>query len=127
MGRRPDSVTAGGGGVSIAIRVRVVDWFGLLNSARRLATALEPWVSASEASEYGLDLLAAAEFGGLTGQQRKILLMHGEMWLVKPRWARSELISLLGKQLETYRLFGLPAPVHSELAGILGELRAPAS
>ena len=109
--------------MSIAIRVRVVDWFGLLNSARRLAAALEPWVSASEASEYGLDLLAAAEFGGLTGQQRKILLMHGEMWLVRPRWERSELITLLGKQLATYRLFGLPDRIDSELAGVLDELR----
>ena len=113
--------------MSIAIRVRVVDWFGLLNSARRLATALEPWVSASEASEYGLDLLAVAEFGGLTDQQRKILLMHGEMWLVRPRWERSELVTLLGKQLDTYRLFGLPDRIDSELAGIVDELRGIAS
>jgi hypothetical protein len=101
-----------------------VDWFGLLISARRLATAREPWVSASEASEYGLDLLAVAEFDGLSEQQRKILLMHGEMWLVRPRWERSELIVLLGKQLDTYRLFGLPEPVDAQLVGALEELRA---
>ena len=97
--------------MSIALRSRVVDWFELLSSARRLITAREPWVSASEASEYGLDLLAAAEFGGLSDQQRRILLMHGEMWLTRPRWDRNELIALLGKQLETYRLFHLPTPV----------------
>jgi hypothetical protein len=113
--------------VSIAVRGRVVDWFELLNSARRLATAREPWVSASEASEYGLDLLAAAGFGGLSDQQRKILLVHGEMWLVRPRWERSELITLLGKQLDTYRLFGLPDGIDLELAGVLDELRALAS
>jgi hypothetical protein len=113
--------------VSIALRGRVVDWFNLLISARRLATAREPWVSASEASEYGLDLLAAAEFDGLTDQQRKILLMHGEMWLVRPRWERSELITLLGKQLDTYRLFGLPEQIDSELAGAIDELHALAS
>jgi hypothetical protein len=113
--------------VSIALRVRVVDWFGLLSSARRLAIAREPWVSASEASEYGLDLLAAAEFAGLSDQQRKILLMHGEMWLLRPRWERSELITLLGKQLDTYRLFGLPDRIDSELAGVIDELRAAAS
>jgi hypothetical protein len=100
-----------------------VDWSGLLSSARRLASAREPWVSASEASEYGLDLLAAAEFHGLTEQQRRILLMHGEMWLVRPRWERSELITLLCKQLDTYRLFGLPEQIDSELAGVLEELR----
>mgnify|MGYP001791956970 CR=1 FL=1 len=104
-----------------------MDWFGLLSAARRLAGAHEPWVSASEASEYGLDLLAVAEFDGLTEQQRKILLMHGEMWLVRPRWARSELITLLGKQLDTYRLFGLPEPIDAELAGVIGELRAIAT
>jgi hypothetical protein len=113
--------------VSIALRGRVMDWFGLLSSARRLASAREPWVSASEASEYGLDLLAVAEFDGLTDQQRRILLMHGEMWLVRPRWERSELITLLGKQLDTYRLFGLPDQIDSELAGALEELRAIAS
>jgi hypothetical protein len=113
--------------VSIAIRSRVLDWFGLLTSARRLATAHEPWVSASEASGYGLDLLAVAEFDGLSDQQRKILLMHGEMWLVRPRWERSELIVLLGKQLGTYRLFGLPERIESELAGVIEELRAIAS
>jgi len=113
--------------VSIALRGRVVDWFELLSSARRLANAREPWVSASEASEYGLDLLAAAEFAGLTDQQRKILLMHGEMWLVRPRWDRSELITLLGKQLDTYRLFGLPEQIDGLLAGVLNELRAIAS
>jgi hypothetical protein len=113
--------------VSIAIRSRVLDWFGLLTSARRLATAHEPWVSASEASEYGLDLLTVAEFDGLSDQQRKILLMHGEMWLVRPRWERSELIVLLGKQLDTYRLFGLPERIDSELAGVIEELRAIAS
>jgi hypothetical protein len=101
-----------------------MDWFGLLTSARRLATAHEPWVSASEASEYGLDLLAVAEFGGLGDQQRKILLMHGEMWLVRPRWERSDLIVLLGKQLDTYRLFGLPQRINLELAGVIEELRA---
>jgi len=109
--------------VSIALRGRVVDWFGLLTSARRLASAREPWVSASEASEYGLDLLAAAEFHGLTEQQRRILLMHGEMWLVRPRWERSELLTLLCKQLDTYRLFGLPEQIDCELAGVLEELR----
>jgi hypothetical protein len=113
--------------VSIALRGRVVDWFGLLTSARRLASAREPWVSASEASEYGLDLLAVAEFDGLTEQQRKILLMHGEMWLVRPRWERAELITLLGKQLDTYRLFGLPERIDAGLAGVLAELRAIAS
>ncbi|MDQ6919110.1 MAG: hypothetical protein M3Z98_07100 [Candidatus Dormibacteraeota bacterium] len=96
----------------------------MLSAARRLARAHEPWVSASEASEYGLDLLAVAEFDGLTEQQRKILLMHGEMWLVRPRWERSELITLLGKQLDTYRLFGLPVRIDAELAGLIGELRA---
>jgi len=104
-----------------------VDWSGLLTAARRLATAGEPWVSASEASEYGLDLLAVAEFDGLSDQQRKILLMHGEMWLVRPRWERSELVTLLGKQLDTYRLFGLPDRIDSELAGIVDELRGIAS
>ena len=113
--------------MSIALRSRVVDWFELLSSARRLITAREPWVSASEASEYGLDLLAAAEFGGLSDQQRRILLMHGEMWLVRPRWERSELIVLLGKQLNTYRLFALPEQIDIELASVLGELRAIAS
>jgi hypothetical protein len=113
--------------VAVVLRCRVVDWFELLSSARRLAHARDPWVSASEASEYGLDLLAVAEFDGLSDQQRKILMMHGEMWLVRPRWARSELITLLSKQLETYRLFGLPDPVHSELGEILEELPAPAS
>ena len=53
--------------------------------------------------------------------------MHGEMWLVRPRWARSELITLLGKQLDTYRLFGLPEPIDAELAGVIGELRAIAT
>jgi hypothetical protein len=113
--------------VSIAVRGRVMDWFGLLTSARRLVDAREPWVSASEASEYGLDLLAVAEFHDLTDQQRQILLMHAEMWLVRPRWERSELITLLGKQLDTYRLFGLPEQIDSELAGLLQELRAIAS
>ena len=74
--------------MSIAIRRRVLGWFELLSSARRLACAEEPWVSASEASEYGLDLLAAAEFGGLSAEQPRILLVHGEMWLARPRWAR---------------------------------------
>ena len=113
--------------MSIALRCRVMDWSGLLTAARRLATAREPWVSASEASEYGLDLLAVAEFDGLSDQQRKIVLMHGEMWLVRPRWERSELISLLGKQLDTYRLFGLPEQVDTELAGVIEELRTIAS
>lgn len=113
--------------MSIALRSRVVDWFGLLTSARQLATAREPWVSASEASEYGLDLLAVAEFDGLSEQQRKIVLMHGEMWLVRPRWERSELIRLLGKQLDTYRLFGLPERIELELAGVVEELRALAT
>jgi hypothetical protein len=113
--------------LSLALRGRVMDWFGLLTAARRLAIAREPWVSASEASEYGLDLLAVAEFDGLSEQQRTILLMHGEMWLVRPRWERSELIMLLGKQLDTYRLFGLPERIDSELAGVLEELRELAS
>ena len=73
----------------IAIRRRVLDWFELLTSAHRLSSAEEPWVSASEASEYGLDLLAAAEFDGLSEQQRRILLVHAEMWLARPRWERS--------------------------------------
>jgi hypothetical protein len=110
--------------VAIALRARVVDWSELLIAARRLARAEQPWVSACEASEYGLDLLAVAEFKGLTDQQRQILLMHGEMWLTSPRWERSELIRLLGKQLETYRLFALPGPVEQELTGVIGELRA---
>ena len=118
-----DTFSARGGGVAIAQRPRVVDWFELVIAARRLARAEQPWVSASEASEYGLDLLAVAEFDGLTEQQRHILLMHGEMWLTRPRWDRNELIALLGKQLETYRLFGLPNPVDLELAGVIGELR----
>ncbi|TMC14929.1 MAG: hypothetical protein E6J29_01495 [Chloroflexi bacterium] len=109
--------------MAIALRPRVVDWFELLIAARLLARAEQPWVSASEASEYGLDLLAVAEFDGLTEQQRQILLMHGEMWLTRPRWDRNELISLLGKQLETYRLFNLPTPVRDELAELVGELR----
>lgn len=113
--------------MAVALRGRVVDWFQLLTAARRLAHAQEPWVSASEASEYGLDLLAVAVFDGLSEQQRKILLMHGEMWLVRPRWERTELIALLSKQLETYRLFGLPQSVHSELAGAVDELGALAS
>jgi hypothetical protein len=46
------------------------------------------------------------------------------MWLTRPRWDRNELIALLGKQLETYRLFHLPTPVDRELAGVIGELRA---
>jgi hypothetical protein len=99
-----------------------MDWFELLSAARRLARAQEPWISASEASEYGLDLLAGAEFRGLTEQQRKILLMHGEMWLTQPHWERRQLIGLLRKQLRTYRTFDLPEPVEAELAGILGEL-----
>jgi hypothetical protein len=110
--------------VSTALRGRVMDWFGVLRSARRLATAQEPWVSASEASEYGLDLLAAAEFDGLTEQQKRILLMHGEMWLARPRWDRSELIVLLRKQLDTYRLFGLPEQIDKELESALEQLRA---
>ena len=109
--------------MAIAQRPRVMDWFELLIAARRFARADQPWVSASEASEYGLDLLAVAEFDGLTDQQRQILLMHGEMWLTRPRWDRNELISLLGKQLETYRLFNLPTPVRDELAELVGELR----
>jgi len=113
--------------VSIALWWRVLDWSGLLTAARRLATAHEPWVSASQVSEYGLDLLAVAEFDGLSEQQRKILLMHGEMWLVRPRWERADLITLLGKQLDTYRLFRLPERIDSELAGVIEELRAIAS
>jgi hypothetical protein len=113
--------------LSIALRGRVVDWSELLTCARRLASAREPWVSASEASEYGLDLLAAAEFNGLSDQQRKILLMHGEMWLVRPRWERSELITLLGKQLDTYRLFTLPRQIDAQLASAVEELRAMAT
>src|SRR4051812_48209155 len=101
-----------------------MDWFELLAAARRLARAKEPWVSASEASEYGLDLLATAEFERLTEQQRQILLMHGEMWLVRPRWERADLLALLAKQLRTYRLFSLPPKVESELDGILDELGA---
>ena len=106
----------------VILRRRVMDWDELLTAARRLARAEEPWISASEASEYGLDLLAGAEFDGLSEQQRKILLMHGEMWLVRPRWERAELLGLLRKQLSTYRLFGLPPRVDSELEGILEEL-----
>ena len=106
-------------------RRRVVDWTQLLSAARRLARAREPWISASEASEYGLDLLASSEFEGLSEQQREILLMHGEMWLVRPRWDRESLLRLLGKQLTTYRLFGLPPPVGGELDEILEELGQP--
>jgi hypothetical protein len=113
--------------VAVVPRRRVMDWLELLGAARRLAHAVEPWISASEASEYGLDLLAGAEFDGLSEQQRKILLMHGEMWLVRPRWERSELIVLLGKQLDTYRLFGLPEQIDFALASVLNELRAIAS
>ena len=113
--------------MAIAVRGRVVDWFELLSAARRLARASQPWVSASEASEYGLDLLAVAEFDGLSEQQSRILLMHGEMWLTRPRWERSEVLTLLGKQLDTYRLFGLAPQIDSELSGILDELRLIAS
>jgi len=55
--------------MAIAARRRVTDWQGILDAARRLARAVEPWVSASEASEYGLDLLAVSEFDGLSEQQ----------------------------------------------------------
>jgi hypothetical protein len=108
--------------VAVIPRLRVMDWFELLSAARRLARAQEPWVSASEASEYGLDLLAGAEFQGLSEQQRKILLIHGEMWLTQPRWERSQLIGLLRKQLGTYRTFALPERIESELTEILEEL-----
>jgi hypothetical protein len=105
----------------------VTDWLELIDAARRLGRALEPWVSASEASEYGLDLLAAAEFDDLSEQQSKILLMHGEMWLVRPRWERNELLSLLAKQLQTYRLFNLPPRAQTELGEVLDELGAARS
>jgi len=108
--------------VAVILRLRVMDWVQLLTAARRLAGAEEPWVSASEASEYGLDLLAAAEFDGLSEQQRSILLMHGEMWLTQPRWARAQLIGLLHKQLNTYLLFGLDSSVRVELEKTLQEL-----
>ena len=104
-----------------------MDWDQLLTAARRLAEAEEPWVSASEASEYGLDLLAAAEFPGLTEQRRKILLVHGEMWLTQPRWSRTELLALLRKQLSTYLLFDLQPSVRAELEAIVRELAAKAS
>ncbi len=107
---------------------RVRDWVALLDSARRLAGATGRLLSAREASEYGLDLLALAETDGLTGQQRQILLMHGEMWLVRPRWEREEMIGLLGKQLETYRRFSLSPQIGAEIdkfTGELKELRAP--
>jgi hypothetical protein len=107
--------------VAVILRLRVMDWVQLLTAARRLAGAEEPWVSASEASEYGLDLLAAAEFDGLSEQQRSILLMHGEMWLTQPRWARSQLLGLLQKQLNTYLLFGLDGSVRVELEKTLRE------
>lgn len=113
--------------MAIAIRRRVLDWLELLAAAGRLARARDPWISASEASEYGLDLLAVAELGGLTQQQRQILLIHGEMWLVRPSWERGELITLLNKQLQTYRLFGLADPVQTELTGVIEELQRVAS
>jgi hypothetical protein len=49
------------------------------------------------------------------------------MWLTRPRWERSEVLTLLGKQLDTYRLFGLAPQIDSELSGILDELRLIAS
>ena len=107
---------------------RVRHWSELLESARRLAQAQGRLLSAREASEYGLDLLALAESDGLTAQQRQILLMHGEMWLVRPRWDRAELIGLLGKQLQTYRPFSLSPKIDGEIDNIMGELeeiRAP--
>ena len=108
--------------MAITPRLRVMDWSELLTAARRLAGAEEPWVSASEASEYGLDLLAAAEFEGLSEQQRRILLMHGELWLTQPRWSRAQLLALLRKQLSTYVLFGLEPPVQDGLDEVLRDL-----
>lgn len=108
--------------MAVIPRLRVMDWIELLSAARRLARAEEPWVSASEASEYGLDLLAGSEFRGLDEQQRRILLMHGEMWLTQPRWTRSALLALLRKQLSTYLLFDLDGSVRVELEEILREL-----
>jgi len=108
--------------VAVIPRLRVMDWVELLSAARRLAGAQEPWVSASEASEYGLDLLASAEFDGLSDQQRRILMMHGEMWLTQPRWDRVALLALLRKQLGTYLLFDLGEPVRVELEDVLREL-----
>ena len=99
-----------------------MDWTGLLSAARRLAGAVQPWVSASEASEYGLDLLAVAEFAGLSEQQRRILLMHGEMWLTQPRWERGQLLGLLKKQLSTYLLFELDEETQVDLEDLLREL-----
>ena len=113
--------------MELLFRPRVMGWDQLLIAARRLARADQPWVSASEASEYGLDLLATAEFQGLSESQRKILLMHGEMWLTQPRWERSQLQLLLRKQLSTYLLFGLPESVRDELEGIVRELGQPPS
>ena len=115
------------GGMAILLRPRVMGWDQLLIAARRLANAEQPWVSASEASEYGLDLLATAEFKGLSESQRKILLMHGEMWLTQPRWERRQLQVLLRKQLSTYLLFGLSDAVRTELEGIVRELGNPPS
>ena len=108
--------------MAVVPRLRVMDWTQLLSAARRLAGAQEPWISASEASEYGLDLLAGAEFDGLSDQQRKILLMHGEMWLTQPRWERAALLGLLRKQLNTYLLFDLPESIRVDLEEILREL-----
>jgi hypothetical protein len=112
--------------VAVIPRLRVMDWAQLLSAARRLAGAQEPWISASEASEYGLDLLAGAEFPGLSDQQRRILLMHGEMWLTQPRWDRSALLGLLHKQLSTYLLFDLPESVRVEAEGVLRALETRA-
>jgi hypothetical protein len=108
--------------VAVIPRLRVMDWVELLSAARRLAGAEEPWVSASEASEYGLDLLAGAEFHGLSESQRKILLMHGEMWLTQPRWDRAALLALLRKQLRTYLLFDLDESVRVSIEEMLREL-----
>ena len=108
--------------MAVIPRLRVMDWVQLLSAARQLAGAQEPWVSASEASEYGLDLLAGAEFHGLSEQQRRILLMHGEMWLTQPRWDRAALLALLRKQLSTYLMFDLQEPVRVELEDVLREL-----
>ena len=113
--------------MAVIVRARVMDWSELLTAAHRLANAEEPWVSASEASEYGLDLLAAAEFPGLTEQRRKILLVHGEMWLTQPRWSRGQLLGLLRKQLSTYLLFGLDSSTQAQLERILGDLELKAA
>lgn len=108
-------------------RARVMNWDELMAAAAALAHAADRTATAAAASEYGLDLLAAAEFTGLTEQQRRILVIHAEMWLTRPRWLRPELRTVLKKQLTTYRTFSLPGPARARLEGIVGEMAGIAS